>query len=217
MNYNLSQQKAIDATEDNIIIRAPAGSGKALDNKTGVLTPTGYKPIGKIQVGDTVFDGSGQPTKVVGVYPQGIKQVYNITFSNGKIIRCCQDHLWKFQTKTLRDDKSKTWLVKTTQEIINTIPIYRKSGKYDAKNIYLPTYEYVNFAEQELPLKPYLLGALLGDGTLTDTTHNFSNADSDIIQRVDKELREVNKHLVYQSNYDYRICSVEFSRRICSM
>ena len=28
MNYNLSQQKAIDATEENMIIRAPAGSGK---------------------------------------------------------------------------------------------------------------------------------------------------------------------------------------------
>jgi superfamily I DNA/RNA helicase len=28
MNYNLSQQKAIDATDENMIIKAPAGSGK---------------------------------------------------------------------------------------------------------------------------------------------------------------------------------------------
>lgn len=36
-----SQREAVESEDKNIVIKAPAGSGKALDNNTNVLTSTG--------------------------------------------------------------------------------------------------------------------------------------------------------------------------------
>lgn len=46
-------------------------------NATKILTPTGYKLMGDIEVGDKVFDSDGKPTTVLGVYsyPQDKKKV----------------------------------------------------------------------------------------------------------------------------------------------
>ena len=78
MNYNELQQQAINSTAEKVVVTAPAGSGKDLKNNTGVLTPNGYKSIGDIKIGDTVFDGNGYPTLVSGVYPQGKKQTRRV-------------------------------------------------------------------------------------------------------------------------------------------
>ncbi|MEI5100536.1 PhoH family protein [Streptomyces sp. PmtG] len=40
---------------------------------TNVLTPDGWRPIGDLQVGDLVIGSNGEPTPVLGVYPQGEK------------------------------------------------------------------------------------------------------------------------------------------------
>lgn len=93
MEYNSEQQTIINCDAPNILVNACFGSGKALDNNTGVLTPQGYKPIGQIQVGDIVFDGNGKQTIVTAVYPQGKKQVYEVEDSYGNVIRCCGEHL----------------------------------------------------------------------------------------------------------------------------
>ena len=75
-------------------IVACAGSGKALRNGTGVLTDNGYVPIQKIKVGDRVVNTDGKYSTVTGVYPQGRKRVYRVTFSDGNYIDCCKDHIW---------------------------------------------------------------------------------------------------------------------------
>lgn len=204
MEYNKQQQTIIDTTDGNMIVVACAGSGKALDNNTGVLTPHGYVSIGTIKVGDTVFDGTGKPTEVIAVYPQGKKQVYEVEDSHGNIIRCCGEHLWKFQTKYQRDHKYG-WNTKTTQEILDKFPLYIKSGAYSAKNIYLPIFDYVDFAPQELPIPPYTMGALIGDGSLRKSTHMFTNADEDVLKRVNQELSTVGMQLVHKDRYDYYI------------
>jgi phosphate starvation-inducible PhoH-like protein len=59
-----------------------------------LYTPTGRKRIGDIQIGDQVIGSNGQPINVIGVYPQGIKKLCKITFSDGHSIKVCEDHLW---------------------------------------------------------------------------------------------------------------------------
>ena len=41
-----------------------------------VLTPDGFRPIGTLTVGDLVIGSDGEPTPVIGVYPQGEKDIY---------------------------------------------------------------------------------------------------------------------------------------------
>lgn len=54
--------------------------------------------MGEIQIGDEVIAGDGSATKVVGVYPQGVKSIYRVTFSDGSSTECCKEHLWRTQT-----------------------------------------------------------------------------------------------------------------------
>ena len=62
------------------------GTGKAqgLDNKA--LTPTGWKRIGDIQVGDEVVNPEGGTSRVVGVYPQGEKPLFRAAIPAGTVM-----------------------------------------------------------------------------------------------------------------------------------
>lgn len=71
-----------------------SGSGKSLPNSTMIPTPTGWKSMGEIKIGDEVFAHSGKPTKVLGVFPQGKLDTVEITLDDGRIARCSKDHLW---------------------------------------------------------------------------------------------------------------------------
>lgn len=78
---------------------------QALKHGTGVLTPTGYRPIESLRVGDEVIGSNGKATTVKGVYPHGQRQMYRVTFIDGRSIECDAQHLW--QVTDAADGKSK--------------------------------------------------------------------------------------------------------------
>ena len=75
-----------------------AGSGKAQPIDTVIPTPNGYKKLGDIKVGDYVYDRLGKPTKVLGVFPQGMKDVYTVELADGRKTQCNDEHLWSYYT-----------------------------------------------------------------------------------------------------------------------
>ena len=93
------EQRKILEHHGNACILACAGSGKALVNGTGVLTPNGYVPIETLKVEDKVFNENGHVQEVLGVFPQGKKKVYNVRFNGNIVIKCCKDHLWTIRNK----------------------------------------------------------------------------------------------------------------------
>ena len=148
-------------------ILACAGSGKALKNGTGVLTPNGYIPIDSLNVGDICYDEKGQKQTIVGVYPQGRKEVCEVTFSDGSVIHCCEEHLWTYRTYG-NNENTNRWCTDTLKNIMDNVPLkieYKdKNGETQVKdNISIPMVKGVEFSKKELPLKPYLMGELLGD------------------------------------------------------
>ena len=145
--FSPEQIKAITSTDPLVLVQAGAGTGKALPLYAKVLTPQGYRRMGDLQVGDEVIGSSGKPTKIVRIHEQGLKEGYELTFNDGSQVEACSEHLWRV------DDESSSKVI-TTEEWINTP---------DFGNYYLPTVEPVKFAEKELPLDPYFLGALLAN------------------------------------------------------
>lgn len=81
----------------NISITAtqPRQTGKAQPLYAKIKTPDGWAYMGDIRVGDEVTAPDGSVTAVTGVYPQGVKPVYRITFEDGRAADCCDEHLWK--------------------------------------------------------------------------------------------------------------------------
>lgn len=170
-----------------------------------VLTPDGWSLMGDIEVGDFVVGRDGKPTRVVGVFPKGTKDVYRVTTTDGSSTECCEDHLWYTQTWE-NFKRKKPGSVKSTADIIDTL--VTSKGKL---NHYLPRNEAVEFNKQDLPLPPYTLGALLGDGHMGGNT--LACADADISDRVRDEMRSIGCGLSYQGKISWYITGNSVSNK----
>jgi phosphate starvation-inducible PhoH-like protein len=153
------------------------GRSQPLDAK--VLTPGGYRTMGEINVGDEVVGSNGLPTTVLGVYPQGEIDVYRVTFSDHTSVECSGDHLW--QTTTLNQRRSGASGVRTTLEIQQTV-----KNKHGQKVHSVPLASPVHFDQGEtLPIDPYTLGALIGDGNFhPKACVTLCNPEEEITSRV---------------------------------
>jgi phosphate starvation-inducible protein PhoH and related proteins len=149
--------------------------GRAQPVETPVLTPDGFRPIGELAIGDYVIGSAGEPVVVVGVYPQGEKDIYRVTASDGASTLCTGGHLWAVATRTDRR-RGKSLRVLTTREMIDNLR-EQHYHKYELPLLSAP----VCFPERGVPLDPYALGLLLGDGCLTlSSTPSFATADPEL-------------------------------------
>jgi hypothetical protein len=100
------------------MMRAPwkfFGQSQPLDCK--VLTPTGFKAMGDIEVGDEVTTPGGV-TEVIEIHPQGTIPTYEIELEDGRKTRCSAQHLWKVSSK--KDiTGEKLWEIVDTQFMID--------------------------------------------------------------------------------------------------
>jgi replicative DNA helicase len=141
---------------------AATGVGKALPNSTTIPTPEGYTTVGQVKVGDYLFDAFGKPTKVLAVYPQGEKEVWEVTFKDGRKARCCEDHLWSYCTEgQRREAKEGRKFYTDTLKDLSKKELYQKGYGY---KILVPMQKAVEYKEKEYYIKPYSFGLLLGDG-----------------------------------------------------
>lgn len=143
------------------------GSSKALLHGSKVQTPNGQVNIEDIQVGDKVFGQNGKPTNVINVSPQGVKQIVEITFKSGRKVKCCLDHLWE-----VRSWNSKNLQVKRTEDLMKDFRRERFDKRYNKKGweykYTLRNNEAVDYTKKDLPIDPYWLGTLLGDGHISN-------------------------------------------------
>jgi DNA polymerase I-like protein with 3'-5' exonuclease and polymerase domains len=157
--------------------------GKAQPLDAGIMTPAGPRRMGDLQVGDFVIGSDGLPTKVTGVFPQGRKEVFRVTTSDGASTECCGEHLWTVQNVNIKKAKRK-WVTRELKELVAS-GLTRTSHAVQPK-YQLPDRKPVQFEPQpDLPIDPYVLGALLGDGGLTHSwCPSFGSADQELLDAV---------------------------------
>lgn len=170
--------------------------GRAQPVFTKVLTPDGWRPIGDLQVGDLVVGSNGEPTPVLGVYPQGEKDIYRVTAQDGSWTLCCGEHLWTVRTASDKR-RDKPWRVLETKEMIGNLRAAH-ARRYELPLLTAPAC----FPEREVPMDPYALGLLLGDGCLTgSTTPSFSTEDPELAEALVATLPGV--HARWKGGPDY--------------
>ena len=187
----------------NFLFVGPAGCGKAQPLYSKVLTPDGYVEMRDIHIGSEVFTGKGNVGKVSGVYPQGVRPIYEITLQDRTKIRVSDQHL-NVCYRYNEDKKCREDFTLTTLELIDLFESSRFKLRIDIPK--------VDWNSVDLPIDPYLLGALIGDGSLSNN-FGFSNSEEDVIDKVDSILRrDWNKCLkkVPGDNFDYQIVNVNF-------
>lgn len=121
-----------------------------------IYTPDGARRMGDIAVGDVVCGSNRTVQTVVGVFSKGEKEIVEVLFEGGKVVECCSDHLWRVTTM------SGTSKVVTTKDISETLMAGNRYRYFVPKTR-------ASFEERPVPLDPYTLGVLLGDGSLTDS------------------------------------------------
>jgi len=191
-----SMTEAADDSVALMVTSPPYHVGKALRDCTPVLTPSGWMKIRDLVPGGIVFAGDGSPTLVERVHPQGLRELYRLTFDDGSWVDADRDHLWLCQTFTERDTRNTTagaWVVKTTGEILDRwgerpIAPYR---------IRIPVTAPIEFPERPVPLDPYGLGLILGDGCILPGGYvRIATADPEVLD--DAGFRERRRLDAYQ-------------------
>jgi phosphate starvation-inducible PhoH-like protein len=170
--------------------------GRAQPVFTNVLTPEGFRPIGSLQVGDLVIGSNGEPTPVLGVYPQGEKDIYRVTAQDGASTLACGDHLWTVRTRSDRR-RDKPWRVLETKEMVGNLRAAH-ARRYELPLLSAPTCH----PEREVPVDPYALGLLLGDGCLTGSTSpSFATDDPELAVALQSALPGVAVNWKDRVNY----------------
>lgn len=164
------------------IVNGQGGCGKALCNSTVLPTPIGKRKVGEIKVGDYLFDRHGKPTKVLEVFPQGEKEVYEISFKDGRKAKCSKDHLWNIHKQSWHREKSKNKFIPYTLEQIEEEGI--KISERQGYRFSIQCADPVIYPKKKNEIHPYVMGAFLGDGCCLERILTISSADVEIVKRI---------------------------------
>lgn len=161
------------------------GTGKAQPLSTKIPTPNGYKLMGDIKVGDKVFGSNGQPITVTGVFPQGVKDIYEITFNDGRKAQCCKEHLWNVYHAWTSIQKTVS-----VEDMLKDFKKYTASKDDGTRDPYIYKYRIpllsspVEYECKPVPIDPYVLGVFLGDGCCKDYPLTLSSTDEFIPNKI---------------------------------
>ncbi len=161
----------------------PRGSGKALSLKTPLPTPFGWTTMGRVQVGDLLFDEEGWPCQVrYATEVQYGRPCYRVRFSDGESIICDADHLWSVEDRWSRTER----LILSTHKMAKRVnlPTQREQAE---RRYRIPLTKPLRGPEVDLPIHPYVLGYWLGDGSVGNNSVTVHKND---LEHLTDQLRE---------------------------
>jgi hypothetical protein len=169
------------------ILTGGPGTGKAQPLHAQVLTPSGFCRIGGLRPGDEIITAEGSVTRIGSIHPQGRKKIFRVHFADGRTCECCDDHLWRAWTRT--SVWSPTKKKKIRARGWRTVPLSYLRRRLDedrveSNRLAIPLLDACPLLPpQEFFCDPYLVGALIGDGTISSSTQ-LTTTDAFIRQKI---------------------------------
>jgi len=194
----------------NCIMTGDPGVGKAQPLDSKILTPDGWILMGDIKPETIIVVPNGDHAKVTNVYPQGVKDVYKITFVDGRVAESCKEHLWTIYGKYGEEYRTKSnyRVRKIGHKDVTLEWIMNKMNSNKSLRIRIPVVNNLgNIADKQLPIDPWLMGFLLGDGSFASHSGSFSTGDVGILDLVSDRLDELYNITKLDGVYDYMISS----------
>lgn len=182
------QEKFVRSNVDVCFGGGQLAGGKMNPLYTKVLTPQGWVRMGDLKVGDFVCTPFGKPTRILQIFEHKQKDIYRITTLDGKKADCGLEHLWAVRSETQIGSYRKHQDIKRNLSVVETSQIIDRLNK--GKEYYLPNPKAIEFYEKDFIIPPYVLGVLIGDGCITESSWRskerfmVSNMETDIIERV---------------------------------
>lgn len=198
-----AMQDLEDDKIDILSISMPPGTQKCQPLYSKILTPDGFIAMADVKVGTKVISGTGNISTVLSISPVKPRPIYEVTFDDGSKTRCSDNHLWTVQTRDDRRRKNKDGSEKyRTIELSEIIKNY-KIEKGKRCNYSVDYVSKIDFNEKNYEIPPYVLGVLIGDGSLSSGNLNITLKDKEVLDKFIELMPEYELHA--KSDIDYRI------------
>lgn len=202
MDLDIRQRKVVESEDAHILCLASAGAGKALPNSEQVFTTQGWKNVGDIKPGDYLYDRHGNPTKVLQIFPQGEKEVYELSFGDGRKAKCSKDHIWAVHKDTWK--KKDDFREYTVEQLLEN-GLQRIDHRGHHSSIWhIPCAEAIKIPESIFEIDPYVIGCFLGDGNCTEDDLVISSNDEEIVAEISKLIKAIDYKGWSKDNYSWK-------------
>ena len=182
-----------DKPQASLLFTGATGVGKCCVDHTMVPVwnedgSVAWKRHGDLVVGDYVFARDGSPTKVLGVFPQGERDVYRVTFEDERTLDVSDNHLWAVYPYNERGGYHGPTIYSTQtlmrKGLMGTLDSGQRFMKYA-----VPMNQPVQWPTADLPVDPYALGVLIANGWFIGRDLSlYSDIDEEIVDRVGQAI-----------------------------
>lgn len=172
------------------VIGARPKMGKAMAMDAKILLQDGaWTTHREIKLGQRVASVDGLGSVVTGVFPQGVRKMYQVTFEDGRTVKAADSHLWEISSSKFDGDR-----VVDTEKLEAMLQRVRYQGR-----LRIPSLS-GDFGSSGDHLDGWVLGALLGDGSLTKSV-KFTNSEDYVLARMEASISPLNLRHVGGNDY----------------
>jgi phosphate starvation-inducible PhoH-like protein len=142
-----------------------------------VQTTDGPVFMGDLRGAAWVLSAAGSATPLAQIVELGEQPIFRVSLSDGTSVETTQKHPWRILSRGWERTVDTHWLL--------THKLERDTG-WEYR---LPSAGPAEYADADLPLDPYMLGALLGDGSFREHgSATLTSMDPAVIKRVGENL-----------------------------
>lgn len=162
-----AQEIGLSSVVDIIVFGGNRGGGKANPYSTPVATPSGFRKMGDLEIGDLICTPYNGVQKVSNIFEQGENTIYVFHFDDGTDVSCMDNHRFWARTNATEDFHEMTARdIMDHYAIDRPFPMSLRRGK--TNYIEFPLCGEVELNEKvtpaDLPLHPFVLGYISGTG-----------------------------------------------------
>ena len=172
----------VEETEGNFnspLVMIQTGGGKLQPLDAKIKIPGGWTTMGEVKPGQTITAWDGSPTTVLEVYPHGLKEIYQVTFEDGRSTQCGLEHLWRIYF-----DQSEVGHVCNTAAILEV---------YQEHDCYIDLLQTTHQDAIEKSLASYVVRSLLNISSFDEESGDlyFQTDDETLAYRLQYHVRSL--------------------------
>lgn len=188
----------------NHVLVVKGYGAKALSLDSTLYTDTGTTTIGECKIGDKIYGPNGHLTAIIAKSEVFHKPMYRINLSDGRSIKVSEDHINPVVINT-NPNNTVRWEEKnlTTKELLQIPLVHTKKGNKHYRGtsskhlVFIKNCTPVFYrTKRDLPIDPYVLGLLIGDGSL-------KKDGSTILHGHREDIAFYKKHIRYELGSEY--------------
>lgn len=145
----------------HMLIKFKGAQALSLDSK--LFGENGYSSIAQCKIGDRIFGADGKLCTIIDKSEIFYKPMYKITLKDGRSIKVSEDHINSVVVRNT-NNKWNSYDVLTTELLEMPMWITNNTTGYKTPRIWIKNNKPLEYEHKNLPIDPYTLGLILGDG-----------------------------------------------------